>query len=121
MNLTTHSSWRKIIGNEAKKNYFMSLKEFVINNYETKTCYPPKHLIFNAFKLCRFDSLKVVILGQDPYHGDHQADGLSFSISRCSKYPPSLINIFKNKLSQRREFKLFRKTRCFIIKFYFNC
>ena len=95
MNLTTHSSWRKIIGNEAKKNYFITLKEFVINNYETKTCYPPKHLIFNAFKLCRFDSLKVVILGQDPYHGDHQADGLSFSISRCSKYPPSLINIFK--------------------------
>ena len=95
MELNIHPSWEKIIDNENKKKYFKSLMIFVESNYKNKTCYPPVNLIFKAFKVCSFDSLKVVILGQDPYHSENQADGLSFSVFKRTKHPPSLINIFK--------------------------
>ena len=68
---------------------------FIKSDYRNKTCYPPINLIFQAFKICPFSSLKVVILGQDPYHGKSQANGLSFSVSKTTNHPPSLINIFK--------------------------
>ena len=69
--------------------------KLIPKNDEKVSIFPPNNLIFRALDLVCFEDAKVLILGQDPYHGDHQADGLSFSISRCSKYPPSLINIFK--------------------------
>jgi uracil-DNA glycosylase len=90
-----HPSWENIINKENEKEYFKSLINFVKSNYRSKTCYPPINLIFQAFKICPFDSLKVVILGQDPYHGKSQANGLSFSVSKTTNLPPSLINIFK--------------------------
>lgn len=95
MELDIHTSWENIIERENKKEYFKSLMIFVKFNYENKTCYPPINSIFKALKICSFESLKVVILGQDPYHGINQADGLSFSVSKIAKHPPSLINIFK--------------------------
>tara|TARA_X000001036_G_scaffold113204_1_gene106079 strand:+ start:5283 stop:5957 length:675 start_codon:yes stop_codon:yes gene_type:complete len=90
-----HPSWENIINSENEKEYFKSLITFVKLNYKRKTCYPPINLIFHAFKICPFSSLKVVILGQDPYHGKNQANGLSFSVSKTTNHPPSLINIFK--------------------------
>ena len=95
MELNIHPSWENIIQKENSKEYFKSLINFVESNYKNKTCYPPINTIFKAFKLCSFNSLKVVILGQDPYHGEAQADGLSFSVPKGIKHPPSLINIFK--------------------------
>jgi len=95
MELVIHPSWEKVIENEVENEYFKSLISFIKSAYQNQICYPPKKLIFNAFGMCPFDSLKVVILGQDPYHGYNQADGLSFSVSKGSKHPPSLVNIFK--------------------------
>ena len=95
MELNIHPSWENIIQKENSKEYFKSLINFVESNYKNKTCYPPINTIFKAFELCSFNSLKVVILGQDPYHGEAQADGLSFSVPKGIKHPPSLINIFK--------------------------
>ena len=95
MELNIHPSWENIIQKEKSKEYFKSLINFVESNYKNKTCYPPINTIFKAFELCSFNSLKVVILGQDPYHGEAQADGLSFCVPKGIKHPPSLINIFK--------------------------
>lgn len=80
---------------EKEKGYYQTLSKFVDSMYETNTCFPKKEDIFRAFNLCDLKDLKVVILGQDPYHGPNQADGLSFSISQNPKYPPSLRNIYK--------------------------
>lgn len=95
MNIDIHQSWKSHLENEFKKPYFRDLVQFVSNAYEKESCFPPKNQIFNAFSHCHFEDLKVVILGQDPYHDDGQAQGLCFSVNDGIKHPPSLINIFK--------------------------
>lgn len=89
------NEWDKILKNEYDKDYFKNLIEFVKKEYKTKTIYPKQNEIFNAFRYTDFDNVKVVILGQDPYHGPNQAEGLSFSVSNDVIKPPSLKNIFK--------------------------
>ncbi len=88
-------SWKKHLGEEFEKPYFSHLIEQVRSEYTQATCYPPGKLIFNAFNLCPFDKVKVVIIGQDPYHEHGQAMGLSFSVPQGVLLPPSLQNIFK--------------------------
>ncbi len=95
MNVKIEESWRQHIGDEFDKQYFIDLTDFVRQEYQTTTCYPPGKLIFNAFNLCPFDKVKVVIIGQDPYHEPSQAQGLSFSVCDGVPFPPSLQNIFK--------------------------
>lgn len=95
MNVNIDNSWREHIGAEFEKPYFSALTDFVRHEYTTTTCYPPGSLIFNAFNLCPFDRVKVVIIGQDPYHEPGQAQGLSFSVPEGVPFPPSLQNIFK--------------------------
>lgn len=95
MNVKIDNSWREHIGAEFEKPYFSALTDFVRHEYTTTTCYPPGALIFNAFNLCPFDRVKVVIIGQDPYHEPGQAQGLSFSVPEGVPFPPSLQNIFK--------------------------
>lgn len=88
-------SWQDIIDNEKEQNYYKSLKKSIDEKYETSTVFPPKDKIFNAFFKTPIDNLKVVILGQDPYHGAGQAQGLSFSTPSDIKNPPSMQNILK--------------------------
>jgi len=88
-------TWNEIINIEKQKDYYKNLKFFLDNEYKTKTIYPPKNKIFSAFSLCKFDNLKVVILGQDPYHQPNQAQGLAFSTPKEIKNPPSMVNILK--------------------------
>lgn len=95
MNVKINDSWGERLGNEFAQPYFSQLTDFVRHEYATTTCYPPGRLIFNAFNLCPFDSVKVVIIGQDPYHEAGQAMGLSFSVPDGVAMPPSLQNIFK--------------------------
>lgn len=95
MNVKINDSWAERLGNEFAQPYFSQLTDFVRHEYATMTCYPPGRLIFNAFNLCPFDSVKVVIIGQDPYHEAGQAMGLSFSVPDGVAMPPSLQNIFK--------------------------
>jgi uracil-DNA glycosylase len=95
MNVKISKSWQAILQNEFDKPYFESLTSFVKNEYKTQTCYPKGNEIFNAFNHCDFKDLKVVIIGQDPYHGENQANGLCFSVNDGVSKPPSLINIFK--------------------------
>ncbi len=96
MSVKIESSWREVLKEEFEKEYFKNLTEFVRNEYSGNTpIYPPARLIFNAFDHCPFDKVKVVILGQDPYHGAGQANGLCFSVNRGIQFPPSLMNIFK--------------------------
>ncbi len=95
MNVKIDNSWREHIGAEFEKPYFSALTDFVRHEYTTTTCYPPGSLIFNAFNLCPFDRVKVVIIGQDPYHEPGQAQGLSFSVPKGVPFPLSLQNIFK--------------------------
>jgi uracil-DNA glycosylase len=90
-----HSSWKKVLSNEFVKPYFEKLHSFVLNEYATNRCYPNENEIFAAFNHCPFDRVKVVIIGQDPYHGLGQANGLCFSVNDGIAFPPSLINIFK--------------------------
>ena len=89
------NKWDLILQDEFKKEYFEKLMDFVKNEYKTKTIYPKQNEVFNAFRYTDFDNVKVVILGQDPYHGPNQAEGLSFSVSNEVLKPPSLKNIFK--------------------------
>ena len=89
------NKWDELLSDEYKKKYFEELLEFVKNEYKTKTIYPKQNEVFNAFRYTDYDDLKVVILGQDPYHGPNQAEGLSFSVSDEVLKPPSLKNIFK--------------------------
>lgn len=95
MNVKIENSWKEVLGEEFQKPYFRQLREFVRQEYQTKTVYPKGADIFNAFWKCPFDQVKVVILGQDPYHGPNQAHGLSFSVQDGVPFPPSLLNIFK--------------------------
>lgn len=95
MNVKIEPSWHKQLEEEFNQEYFTKLTDFVRNEYQTKKIFPPAKLIFNAFEHTPFDRVKVVILGQDPYHNDGQAHGLSFSVNEGVKFPPSLINIFK--------------------------
>lgn len=89
------NKWDEILKDEFKKEYFSKLIDFVKLEYKTKTIYPKQSEVFNAFRYTDFDNVKVVILGQDPYHGPNQAEGLSFSVSNEVLKPPSLKNIFK--------------------------
>ena len=95
MDVRMEESWKKQLQDEFEKPYFKQLTGFVRSEYATQTIYPPAKLIFNAFDQCPFDRLKVVILGQDPYHGPGQAHGLCFSVNDGVDFPPSLRNIFK--------------------------
>lgn len=88
------NSWDILLKDEYEKEYFKNLKKFIINEYKTKTVYPKMSEIFNAFTKTSYDNVKVVILGQDPYHGEGEAEGLSFSVKIGIQKPPSLINIF---------------------------
>ncbi len=88
-------SWKKVLHEEFKKPYFTELSTFVRQEYLSKTIYPAPKDVFRAFDLCPFDQVKVVILGQDPYHGARQANGLSFAVHSDIPLPPSLRNIFK--------------------------
>lgn len=90
-----HSSWKPILNEEFQKPYFSELISFVKSEYTTKVCYPKGNQIFSAFDHCHFDEVKVVIIGQDPYHGPNQANGLCFSVNDGIPFPPSLHNIFK--------------------------
>ncbi|HZJ73742.1 MAG TPA: uracil-DNA glycosylase [Perlabentimonas sp.] len=90
-----HDSWELVLGNEFQKEYFIKLKEFLLAENQQYDVYPSTNQIFNAFNSTPFQKVKVVILGQDPYHGDGQAHGLSFSVPKGVKQPPSLVNIFK--------------------------
>ncbi len=89
------TSWKEQLSAEFDKPYFAQLTEWVRQEYRQTTCYPPGGLIFNAFNLCPFSEVKVVIIGQDPYHEPGQAHGLSFSVQDGVPFPPSLQNIFK--------------------------
>jgi uracil-DNA glycosylase len=95
MDVKIEESWRVRLRNEFEKPYFENLMTFVNEAYMTSVCFPPLGLIFNAFDRCTFEKTRVVILGQDPYHGPRQANGLSFSVNDGVAFPPSLINIFK--------------------------
>ncbi len=92
---TIDSSWQKILSDEFKKSYFLQLEKEVNEEYQNAICYPPKESIFAAFNYCSFANLKVVIIGQDPYHGEGEANGLCFSVNDGVKIPPSLRNIFR--------------------------
>ncbi|MBO7181117.1 MAG: uracil-DNA glycosylase [Bacteroidales bacterium] len=95
MNVTIEESWKRVLSGEFEKEYFKTLRDFIHSEYRTKTIYPPAKQIFNAFDSCPFESVKVVILGQDPYHEPSQAHGLSFSVLPPCPPPPSLVNIYK--------------------------
>ena len=96
MDVKIDASWKEVLHNEFEKEYFTRLTSFVKEEYTGPTpIYPPAKLIFNAFDHCPFNDVKVVILGQDPYHGAGQANGLCFSVNKGVAFPPSLMNIFK--------------------------
>jgi len=95
MDVKIAPSWKSRLSDEFTKPYFKTLIDFVRNEYATHTVYPPGKEIFRAFDWCDFDQVKVVIIGQDPYHGPGQANGLCFSVHDGMRMPPSLLNIFK--------------------------
>jgi uracil-DNA glycosylase len=95
MDVKIAQGWKEGLKNEFEKSYFSSLTDFVKSENENHQIFPPAKLIFNAFNLCDFDKVRVVILGQDPYHGPGQAHGLCFSVGEGVPMPPSLLNIFK--------------------------
>jgi len=90
-----NNDWNTILDSEFQKDYFKELDNFIKNEYKTKTIFPIKEEIFNAFEMCSFSNTKVVILGQDPYHNFNQAHGLAFSVLKGNTIPPSLRNIYK--------------------------
>jgi uracil-DNA glycosylase len=90
-----HESWKEVLIEEFNKPYFADLKKFLVEEKAMNAVYPPGNLIFNAFNQTPFDQVKVVLLGQDPYHGKGQAHGLCFSVPQGIAAPPSLVNIFK--------------------------
>lgn len=95
MEVKIEPSWKEVLKEEFGKDYFKTLTEFVKSEYQHAVVYPPPKNIFRAFELCPFDTVEVVILGQDPYHGPKQANGLCFAVSEGVSLPPSLQNIFK--------------------------
>ena len=95
MDIKIEPSWKEALKEEFSKPYFLELAEFVRKEYKSTKIYPPPKFVFHAFELCPFDKVRVVILGQDPYHGEGQAHGLSFSVPAGIRMPPSLQNIYK--------------------------
>ncbi len=95
INPKIHDGWKKVLVNEFNSEYFKELKNFLIEEKKKYTLYPPGEYIFSAFNRTPLDNVKVVIIGQDPYHGKGQAHGLCFSVQEGIKPPPSLVNIFK--------------------------
>ena len=95
MSVNINNSWDDILKDEFEKDYYLKLRKFLINEYNSHTVYPNMYDIFNALKYTPYEDVKVVILGQDPYHGPNQAHGLSFSVKPGIPAPPSLINIYK--------------------------
>lgn len=95
MNVRIDSSWQRVLQSEFDKPYFELLTQYVREQYKTRRCFPPAGLIFNAFDSCPFDKVRVVIIGQDPYHEEGQAMGLCFSVPEGIQIPPSLVNIYK--------------------------
>ena len=95
MQLQLNPEWQSILAEEIQKPYFIELEELVDLEYQNHSCYPPKELIFAAFDSCSFSNTKVVIIGQDPYHGKGEANGLCFSVNDGLKIPPSLRNIYR--------------------------
>lgn len=95
MQVNIHPSWKSVLSEEFEKPYFKNLIDFVKTEYSEHTCYPKGSQIFSAFDHCHFDDVKVVIIGQDPYHGPNQANGLCFSVNDGISFPPSLQNILK--------------------------
>lgn len=95
MNVRIESSWQRVLQAEFDKPYFELLTQYVREQYKTRRCFPPAGLIFNAFDSCPFDKVRVVIIGQDPYHEEGQAMGLCFSVPEGVTIPPSLVNIYK--------------------------
>jgi uracil-DNA glycosylase len=103
MEIRMEDSWKEALKDEFEKPYFKELTEFVRSEYLSATVYPPPKFIFRAFDLCPFDKVEVVILGQDPYHGAGQANGLSFAVAEGVRLPPSLQNIYKEMQSDLGE------------------
>ncbi len=97
MEVKIEKSWKEKLSNEFEQDYFHDLASFVKTEVQDNTIYPPAKEIFKAFDACPFDEVKVVILGQDPYHGEGQANGLCFSVHPGVPMPPSLVNIFKER------------------------
>ena len=95
MEVKIEAGWREKLHEEFEKDYFTALTAFVREEYRTRQVFPPGNKIFNAFDLCPFDRVRVVIIGQDPYHNFGQAHGLCFSVTDGTDFPPSLVNIFK--------------------------
>lgn len=95
MELLLDNSWRKVLSDQFEQPYFFTLTKFLEEEYQTQTIFPPQNEIFTALNLTPYDQVKVVILGQDPYHGGGQAQGLAFSVKNGVKIPPSLRNIYK--------------------------
>ncbi|MDQ7960964.1 uracil-DNA glycosylase [Flavobacterium lindanitolerans] len=95
MQVKIHPSWKAVLSEEFEKPYFHHLIDFVKSEYTHHICYPKGSQIFSAFDHCHFDDVKVVIIGQDPYHGPNQANGLCFSVNDGIPFPPSLFNIFR--------------------------
>ena len=95
MEIVLENSWRKVLKDEFEKPYFKSLTDFITSEYSTYQCFPSESEIYSAFNACPFGNVKVVIIGQDPYHDLNQANGLSFSVHDGVPHPPSLKNIFK--------------------------
>ena len=95
MNVQIEESWKQHLAPEFEKDYFIKLTEFVRSEYQTTTIYPPGRFIFNAFNLCPFDKVKVVIIGQDPYHGPGQAHGLCFSVNDGVPFSPFPTKYFQ--------------------------
>ncbi len=90
-----NNDWDELLKDEFKKDYYIKLRKFLVNEYNSKTIYPDKYNIFEALKLTAYKDVKVVIIGQDPYHGENQAHGLAFSVQKEVRIPPSLLNIYK--------------------------
>jgi uracil-DNA glycosylase len=95
MQINLNSKWKFFLSDEIQKPYFLDLMENLDSEYRENSCFPPMDLIFSAFDYCSFEELKVVIIGQDPYHGEGEANGLCFSVNDGFKIPPSLRNIFR--------------------------
>lgn len=98
--------WRDLLKDEFKKKYFIEINNFLTKEYQEKVIKPPRELVFNAFNSTKIDNIKAVILGQDPYHGDNQAHGLAFSVTKGVRIPPSLRNIFIELKNDIPEFEM---------------
>ena len=122
MKISISKSWKEILDSEFNSEYFETLIKTIDFNYENKVCYPDKKNIFSAFNHCDFNDLKVVIIGQDPYHSENQANGLAFSVHSNVKIPPSLKNILIEILilmaqeEQTPEFMLWRNQQILKLK-----